>query len=158
MVVVHQCKCSSSVILNQSIPLSAFSLWQAPEHANNENHQLVWYVCERERSGKARVSQPKLSDVTQPSHSNELNQDEEHQLTAFKWVIASEFERETWECLEETASAHFHCLFLPLSPVLSHGSSNFGENAAGSSLSLSITHPHLSFCYCNNAVFRQQCH
>uniref|UniRef100_A0A673I067 Uncharacterized protein n=1 Tax=Sinocyclocheilus rhinocerous TaxID=307959 RepID=A0A673I067_9TELE len=66
---------------------------------------------------------PKLSGVTQPSHSKELDQDEAHQLTAFKWVIASEslcglveeFEREIQECLEEAASvplslAHFHCL------------------------------------------------
>lgn len=72
MVVVHQCKCSSSVILNRSIPLSVFHLQQAPDHANNGNHQLVLCqtaVCvrdrERERSGKAQV--PHISCQTLPS-------------------------------------------------------------------------------------------
>ncbi len=171
MVVVHQCKCSSSVILYRSIPLSVFHLSQAPEHANNENHQLVWCVCVWERAREREVWEspgpsPKLSDITQPSHRKELNQDEAHQLTAFKWVIASEslhglveeFEREIQECLEETASAHFHCLFLPLSPVLSHGSSSFCENAAEYLSRFPSFTPTCLFCYCNNAVFRQQCH
>lgn len=173
MVVVHQCKCSSSIILYHSVPLSTFHLWQALEHANNENHQLVWChttVCERERekerSGKARV--PHLS--CQPSHSKELNQDEAHQLTAFKWVIASEslhslveeFEREMQECLEETANVPLSlifivCFFLSVLCFLMVPRASVRIRQRYCSRFPSFT-PTCLFCYCNNAVFRQQCH
>lgn len=78
-------------------------------------------VCEREREiWESPGPSHKLSDVSQPSHGKELNQDTGHQVTAFKWVIASEspsglveeLEREIQESVEETANIPLSLIFI----------------------------------------------
>ncbi len=152
---VHRCKCSSSVILYRSIPLSVSHLSQAP---SIQIMRTISRLCvcvwerererEKERSGKARV--PHLSCQTLPSlltansikmkrtswqHSNRLL----HQsLSAVLWRSLREKYRNVWRngSFSLSVSSSQSCAFSWFLELLWE---------CGRSISLTFHHsPHLS--------------